>query len=138
MSYADNSTVFLVSVTGQIVSGDFPPGMDDLYCKHCFVAGQDWAVTAGQEEGIDRHHSEWRLREARPSRSSIVSEVNGQAETRPVGQADQHQHSCGLQCTGCRVFGDSWERFGANTVFYITMFVGHSMLYQRDHVWLDC
>ena len=54
MSYADNSTVFLVSVTGQIVSGDFPPGMDDLYCKHCFVAGQDWAVTAGQEEGISQ------------------------------------------------------------------------------------
>ena len=54
MSFADNSTVFLVSVTGQIVSGDFPPGMDDLYCKHCFVAGQDWAVTAGQEEGISQ------------------------------------------------------------------------------------
>ena len=54
MSFADNSTVFLVSVTGQIVSGDFPPGMDDLYCKHCFVVGQDWAVTAGQEEGISQ------------------------------------------------------------------------------------
>ena len=54
MSFADNSTVFLISVTGQIVSGDFPPDMDDLYCKHCFVAGQDWAVTAGQEEGISQ------------------------------------------------------------------------------------
>ena len=54
MSFADNSTVFLISVTGQIVSGDFPPEMDDLYCKHCFVAGQDWAVTAGQEEGISQ------------------------------------------------------------------------------------
>ena len=54
MTFADNSTVFLVSVSGQIVSGEFPPGMDDLYCKHCFVAGQDWAVTAGQEEGISQ------------------------------------------------------------------------------------
>ncbi len=54
MSFADNTTVFLVSVTGQIVSGEFPPGMEDLYCKHCFVAGQDWAVTAGQEEGISQ------------------------------------------------------------------------------------
>ena len=41
-------------LVSQIVSGDFPPEMDDLYCKHCFVAGQDWAVTAGQEEGISQ------------------------------------------------------------------------------------
>ena len=54
MTFADSSTVFLVSVSGQIVSGQFPPGMDDLYCKHCFVVGQDWAVTAGQEEGISQ------------------------------------------------------------------------------------
>ncbi len=52
--FADNTTVFLVSVTGQIVSGEFPPGMEDLYCKHCFVAGQDWAVTTGQEEWISQ------------------------------------------------------------------------------------
>ena len=62
MSFADNSTVFLVSVTGQIVSGDFPPGIDDLYCKHCFVAGQDWAVTAGQEEGISQVNSNYFLK----------------------------------------------------------------------------
>ena len=54
MAFADNTTVFLVSVTGQIVSGQFPPGIDDLYCKHCFVAGADWAVTGGQEEGISQ------------------------------------------------------------------------------------
>ena len=24
----------------------------DLYCKLCFVAGPDWSITAGQEEGI--------------------------------------------------------------------------------------
>ncbi|TRY69435.1 hypothetical protein TCAL_08080 [Tigriopus californicus] len=47
------TTVFLLSVTGQIASADFP-GMNDLYCKHCFVAGQDWAVTGGQEEGISQ------------------------------------------------------------------------------------
>ena len=61
MTFADNSTVFLVSVSGQIVSGQFPPGMDDLYCKHCFVAGQDWAVTAGQEEGISQVSKAWEL-----------------------------------------------------------------------------
>ena len=47
------STVFLLSATGQIASGHFP-GMNDLYVKHCFVAGSDWAVTAGQEEGISQ------------------------------------------------------------------------------------
>lgn len=53
MSSADSSTVFLLSVTGQISSGHFP-GRGDLYCKYCFVAGQDWAVTAGQEEGLSQ------------------------------------------------------------------------------------
>ena len=30
MSFADSSTVFLLSVTGQIASGTFLPEMDDL------------------------------------------------------------------------------------------------------------
>jgi B9 domain-containing protein 1 len=47
------TSVFLLSVTGQIASGHFP-GMDNLYCKHCFVFGPDWAVTGGQEEGISQ------------------------------------------------------------------------------------
>ncbi len=51
MAFSDSSTVFLLSVTGQIGSASFP-GYDDVYCKTCFVAGPDWAVTAGQEEGI--------------------------------------------------------------------------------------
>ena len=25
---------------------------DDLYCRLFWVCGQDWAVTAGQEEGV--------------------------------------------------------------------------------------
>ncbi len=50
----DNSTVFLLSVTGQVATGHFPGGHDNLYCKVCFVAGPDWAVTAGQEEGISQ------------------------------------------------------------------------------------
>jgi B9 domain-containing protein 1 len=55
MNYADGNTVFLLSVTGQIASANFPGGgRDDLYCKHCFVAGPDWAVTAGQEEGLSQ------------------------------------------------------------------------------------
>jgi len=52
MSYGEGSTVFLLSVTGQVAGGHFPGGCDDLYCKLCFVCGPDWAVTAGQEEGI--------------------------------------------------------------------------------------
>ncbi len=44
--------VFLLSVSGQLSSGSFPNGADDIYCKICFVAGPDWAVTAGQEEAI--------------------------------------------------------------------------------------
>ena len=46
--------MFLLSVTGQVSTGHFPGGHDDLYCKICFVAGPDWAVTAGQEEGISQ------------------------------------------------------------------------------------
>ncbi|KFO77134.1 B9 domain-containing protein 1, partial [Cuculus canorus] len=30
------------------------PGFDDLYCKYCFVYGQDWVPTAGLEEGISQ------------------------------------------------------------------------------------
>uniref|UniRef100_A0A8L2UHN1 B9 domain-containing protein 1 n=1 Tax=Rattus norvegicus TaxID=10116 RepID=A0A8L2UHN1_RAT len=30
------------------------PEYDDLYCKYCFVYGQDWAPTAGLEEGISQ------------------------------------------------------------------------------------
>eukprot|EP00095_Tigriopus_kingsejongensis_P007574 snap_masked-scaffold369_size193746-processed-gene-0.23 protein:Tk07574 transcript:snap_masked-scaffold369_size193746-processed-gene-0.23-mRNA-1 annotation:"b9 domain-containing protein 1 isoform x1" len=52
-SMESGGTVFLLSVTGQIASGEFP-AMNDLYCKHCFVVGQDWAVTGGQEEGISQ------------------------------------------------------------------------------------
>ena len=58
-NYADSSSsVFLVSITGQIVGVTYnglSAGSEtdtDLYCKHCFVAGSDWSITAGQEEGI--------------------------------------------------------------------------------------
>ncbi|CAB4055082.1 B9D1 [Lepeophtheirus salmonis] len=43
----------MIPVTGQIQGADFP-GMDDLYCRYSFVSGPDWAVTAGQEEGISQ------------------------------------------------------------------------------------
>ncbi|CAG0891867.1 unnamed protein product [Darwinula stevensoni] len=46
-------SVFLLSVTGQIESGDFP-GMDDLYCRYQYVYGQDWVVTNGLGEGISQ------------------------------------------------------------------------------------
>ncbi|XP_057237274.1 B9 domain-containing protein 1 isoform X1 [Malurus melanocephalus] len=46
-------SVFLLAVTGEIESGEFP-GFDDLYCKFSFVYGQDWVPTAGLEEGISQ------------------------------------------------------------------------------------
>uniref|UniRef100_A0A2K5SG50 B9 domain-containing protein 1 n=1 Tax=Cebus imitator TaxID=2715852 RepID=A0A2K5SG50_CEBIM len=46
-------SVFLLMVNGQVESAQFPE-YDDLYCKYCFVYGQDWAPTAGLEEGISQ------------------------------------------------------------------------------------
>ncbi|XP_049600864.1 B9 domain-containing protein 1 [Syngnathus scovelli] len=46
-----NPSVFLLSVNGQIEGANFP-SYDDLYCKYCFVYGQDWIPTTGLEEGI--------------------------------------------------------------------------------------
>ncbi|XP_064317497.1 B9 domain-containing protein 1 [Phalacrocorax carbo] len=53
MAAAGSPSVFLLAVSGQIESGQFP-GFDDLYCKFCFVYGQDWVPTAGLEEGISQ------------------------------------------------------------------------------------
>nr|XP_033770669.1 B9 domain-containing protein 1 isoform X1 [Geotrypetes seraphini] len=50
---AASPTVFLLMVNGQIESANFPE-FDELYCKYCFVYGQDWAPTAGLEEGISQ------------------------------------------------------------------------------------
>ncbi|XP_054391522.1 B9 domain-containing protein 1 isoform X3 [Pongo pygmaeus] len=46
-------SVFLLMVNGQVESAQFPE-YDDLYCKYCFVYGQDWDPTAGLEEGISQ------------------------------------------------------------------------------------
>ncbi|XP_038007154.1 B9 domain-containing protein 1 isoform X1 [Motacilla alba alba] len=46
-------SVFLLAVSGEIESGEFP-GFDDLYCKFSFVYGPDWVPTAGLEEGISQ------------------------------------------------------------------------------------
>ncbi|KAK3726946.1 hypothetical protein QZH41_014795, partial [Actinostola sp. cb2023] len=48
-----HSSVFLVMVSGQIESAQFPE-YDDLYCKIGFVYGPDWVVTSGWEEGISQ------------------------------------------------------------------------------------
>ena len=47
------SSFFLVSITGQVEEGDFPD-YDSLYCRLFWVCGQDWTVTAGQEEGVSQ------------------------------------------------------------------------------------
>ncbi|XP_013789884.1 B9 domain-containing protein 1-like [Limulus polyphemus] len=46
-------SVFMLMVAGQIESAEFPD-FDDIYCKFCFVHGQDWVVTCGIEEGISQ------------------------------------------------------------------------------------
>ncbi|XP_026180180.1 B9 domain-containing protein 1 [Mastacembelus armatus] len=48
---ANNPSVFLLTVNGQIEGANFPE-YDHLYCKYCFVYGHDWAPTSGLEEGI--------------------------------------------------------------------------------------
>ncbi|XP_019615024.1 PREDICTED: B9 domain-containing protein 1-like [Branchiostoma belcheri] len=48
---AGNPTVFLLMVSGQIESAEFPE-FDDIYCRYCWVYGQDWVITSGLEEGI--------------------------------------------------------------------------------------
>lgn len=51
---ASNPSVFLLMVTGQIETGDFPGFNDDLYVKFNYVYGQDWVTTAGLEEGTSQ------------------------------------------------------------------------------------
>ena len=48
-----NPAVFMLKATGQIESAVFPE-FDDIYCKFSFVYGDDWAVSAGLEEGISQ------------------------------------------------------------------------------------
>ncbi|XP_066291098.1 B9 domain-containing protein 1-like [Branchiostoma lanceolatum] len=48
---AGNPTVFLLMVSGQIESAEFPE-FDDIYCRYCWVYGQDWVITSGLEDGI--------------------------------------------------------------------------------------
>lgn len=50
---ASETTVFLLMVSGQVESAEFPL-FDDLYCKYSFVYGQDWVITSGLEEGISQ------------------------------------------------------------------------------------
>ena len=50
---AGGSSVFLLSITGQVEEGFFPCH-DSLYCRLAWVQGQDWVVTAGQEEGVSQ------------------------------------------------------------------------------------
>ena len=46
-----HKSVFLLLVSGQVESADFPD-CEDLYCKISFVYGHDWVITAGSEEGL--------------------------------------------------------------------------------------
>uniref|UniRef100_A0A3P9PQE7 B9 domain-containing protein 1 n=1 Tax=Poecilia reticulata TaxID=8081 RepID=A0A3P9PQE7_POERE len=44
MEKTSNSSVFLLTVNGQIEGANFPD-YDNLYCKYCYVYGHDWAPT---------------------------------------------------------------------------------------------
>ncbi|KAF4521176.1 hypothetical protein B566_EDAN010638 [Ephemera danica] len=44
---------FLVSVTGQIESAEFPE-FDNIYCKYAFAHGPDWQIMTGLEEGMSQ------------------------------------------------------------------------------------
>jgi hypothetical protein len=46
--------VHVLTSAGSIDEGDFPGVSESLYCRLCWVYGQDWSVTAGQEEGISQ------------------------------------------------------------------------------------
>jgi len=48
-----HSSVFLLMVSGQIESVDFPE-LSELYCKCSFTYGQDWVITSGNEEGLSQ------------------------------------------------------------------------------------
>ncbi|XP_052772236.1 B9 domain-containing protein 1-like [Mya arenaria] len=48
-----SSSVFLVMVSGQIESAEFPE-FDDIYLRYNLSYGQDWLVTSGLEEGISQ------------------------------------------------------------------------------------
>lgn len=43
----------MLNVNGSIETAEFT-GIDDIYCKYSFVHGQDWAVVAGNQEGISQ------------------------------------------------------------------------------------
>ncbi|XP_053207135.1 B9 domain-containing protein 1-like isoform X2 [Panonychus citri] len=47
------SANFLISVKGQVVSGHFP-GKDNIYCKYCFLYGEDWMIINGNEESCSQ------------------------------------------------------------------------------------
>ena len=51
-----STSVFITCIysPGSIDEGDFPGLSDSLYCRVCWVYGQDWSVTAGQEEGLSQ------------------------------------------------------------------------------------
>ncbi|XP_074648203.1 B9 domain-containing protein 1-like [Tubulanus polymorphus] len=48
---AGANSVFLVKLSGQIESAEFPE-FDDIWCRYCFVYGPDWVITSGLEEGM--------------------------------------------------------------------------------------
>uniref|UniRef100_A0A1I7ZHV9 B9 domain-containing protein 1 n=1 Tax=Steinernema glaseri TaxID=37863 RepID=A0A1I7ZHV9_9BILA len=67
---------FLVMVTGQIETADFP-SISSLYCKYAFSFGPDWAQIGGVHEGIsatcERGRSSDRITLALPLEATFSS-----------------------------------------------------------------
>ncbi|VDD87544.1 unnamed protein product [Enterobius vermicularis] len=51
MSTLDNKSKFLVLITGQLTTAEFPTS-DEFYFKYAYVYGSEWSQIAGLEEGL--------------------------------------------------------------------------------------
>ncbi|ELT89985.1 hypothetical protein CAPTEDRAFT_173681 [Capitella teleta] len=94
---SDRASVFLLMVNGQIETADFPEH-DDIYCRYCFVFGQDWVITSGLEEGITQM-----TRKSRDDRQAFV--INFPLDvsfksTNPHGWPQLVVHAYGLDIFG--------------------------------------
>ncbi|XP_057571337.1 B9 domain-containing protein 1 isoform X1 [Hippopotamus amphibius kiboko] len=95
---AAGPSVFLLMVNGQVESAQFPE-YDELYCKYCFVYGQDWAPTAGLEEGISQITSK-----SQDARRALVWNF-------PIDVTFKSTNPCGYRPQRVRA-GRVWERRG--------------------------
>jgi len=94
---SSNPSVFLVMISGQIETAEFPE-FDDIYCRYNFVYGQDWVVTSGLEEGITQM-----AKKSRDDRQAFVLNFPLDVtfkSTNPFGWPQIVVHAYGLDAFG--------------------------------------